>query len=331
MNKTSTHCDNYLERARQVIDAEIEGLRQVRDNLGSGFVATVQQCLRTLDDGGKLVLTGVGKNLHIAQKISATLASCGSTSVILNPMQALHGDLGIIGSRDTLLALSYSGESDELITLVPAVKRMGVSIITMTGRPDSSLAKCSDIVLPVAIKAEACPFNLAPTTSTTATLAVGDALAMVLLAARGFGKDDYAKLHPAGAIGRALLYRVRDIMRTGDRLAALPMTAIVQDAIIAMTRAQCGAACITHPGGRLAGIFTDGDMRRQLASGKDILHLPLADVMTANPTTVYEDQLAVDVLRIFETRKIDDLPVVNADGKLVGCVDIQDLPRVKVI
>lgn len=321
----------YLQHARQVLDTEIEGLKQVRDTLGEGFVATVQLFLRILDESGKIVVSGVGKNLHIAEKISATLASTGSTSVVLNPVQAMHGDLGIIGSRDALLALSYSGESDELLVLMPAVKRLGIPVVAMTGRPDSSLAKCSDVVLPVTITNEACPFNLAPTTSTTATLAAGDALAMVLLAARGFDKDDYAKLHPAGAIGRALLYRVRDIMRTGEKLAVLPLNATVQDAIVAMTRAKCGSACVTHADGRLAGIFTDGDLRRQLASGHDILRLPLTDAMTRNPTTVREDQLAVDVLRIFETRKIDDLPVVNDDGCLTGCVDIQDLPRMKVI
>jgi arabinose-5-phosphate isomerase len=323
--------EEYLKRARQVLDAEIEGLRQVRDALGSGFVATVQLFLRVLTDNGKIVVTGVGKNLHIAEKISATLASTGSTSVVLNPVQAMHGDLGIIGSRDALLALSYSGESDELLVLMPAVKRLGIPIVAMTGRPDSSLARCSDIVLPVTVSGEACPFNLAPTTSTTATLAAGDALAMVLLSARGFEKDDYAKLHPAGAIGRALLYRVRDIMRTGEKLAVLPTTATVQDAIVAMTSAKCGSACVTHPDGRLAGIFTDGDLRRQLASGRNIMRQPLTDAMTCNPTTVREDQLAIDVLRIFETRKIDDLPVVDGDGRLAGCVDIQDLPRMKVI
>jgi arabinose-5-phosphate isomerase len=321
----------YIQNARRVLDTEIEGLQQVRDGLGDGFVATVDLILRVLADNGKIVVTGVGKNLHIAEKISATLASTGSSSVVLNPVQAMHGDLGIIGSRDVLLALSYSGESDELLVLMPAVKRLGIPVIAMTGRSDSSLARCSDVVLPVAVSREACPFNLAPTTSTTATLAMGDALAMVLLSARGFEKDDYAKLHPAGAIGRALLYRVRDIMRVGDKLAVLTLTATVQDAIVAMTGAKCGSACITHADGRLAGIFTDGDLRRQLASGRDILRLPLTDVMTRNPTTVREDQLAIDVLRVFETRKIDDLPVVDGDGRLTGCVDIQDLPRMKVI
>ena len=325
----TTH--HYLTRARQVLATEVDGIRQAAGALDNRFCDTVDLLLKVLANGGKIVVTGVGKNLHIAEKISATLASTGSTSVMLNPMQAMHGDLGILASRDALVALSFSGESDELLALIPAVRRLGATVVAVTGNAASSLAKCADLVLTVSVDHEACPFNLAPTTSTTATLAVGDALAMVLLDARGFGKKDYALLHPAGAIGRALLCRVRDIMRTGERIAVLTPEKTVRDAIIAMTGAKCGSACVTAADGTLAGIFTDGDLRRLMAANPDILGQPLRAVMTANPIRVEADQLAVDVLRIFEKYKIDDLPVVDDAGRLAGCVDIQDLPRMKLL
>lgn len=321
----------YLTRARQVLATEVEGIQQAAAALDTPFCDTIDLLLKTLVDGGKIVVTGVGKNFHIAEKISATLASTGSTSVMLNPMQALHGDLGILAAKDVLVALSFSGESDELLALIPAVRRLGAPVVAITGNADSSLAKCSDIILVVSVDHEACPFNLAPTTSTTATLAVGDALAMVLLDARGFGKKDYALLHPAGAIGRALLCRVRDIMRTGERIAVLAPEQTVREAIVAMTGAKCGSACITTADGTLAGIFTDGDLRRLMAENPDILCQPLQTVMTANPIRVQADQLAVDVLRIFEKYKIDDLPVVDDTDRFVGCVDIQDLPRMKIL
>lgn len=320
-----------LSRAREVLDTEIEGLRIARDTLGDGFAASVNLILETLSQGGKIVVTGVGKNLHIAEKLSATLASTGSTSVVMNPIQAMHGDLGIIAERDVLLALSFSGESDEVIKLIPAVRRLGIKIIGMVGNPESTLASLSDLTLLVRIGQEACPFGMAPTTSTTATLAVGDALAMVLLEARDFRKERYACLHPAGAIGRALILRARDIMRTGERLARLPPAATVMDAIMAMTAAKSGAALITAPDGALAGIFTDGDLRRHLSEGRTALGDPIESVMTRSPVTVTDDAFAIDVLRVFERYKIDDLPVTDADGRLAGYVDLQDLPKMKVL
>lgn len=320
-----------LSRAWEVIDTEIDGLRTAQAALGDDFLATVALIIETLDKGGKIVCTGVGKNLHIAEKLSATFASTGSTSVVMNPIQAMHGDLGMIAEDDVLFALSFSGESEEVIRLIPAVRRLGIPVIGMVGNPESTLARLSDAVLCVHIGKEACPFGMAPTTSTTATLAVGDALAMVLIDARHFDKESYAKLHPAGAIGRALVLRVRDIMRTGDRLARLPLSATIRDAIMAMTAAKSGAALVAHPDGRLAGIFTDGDLRRHLSDGVDILTNPIASVMTHKPVSVHDEAFAVDVLRIFEKYKIDDLPVVNAEGHLVGYVDIQDLPKMKVM
>ena len=320
-----------LLRAWEVIDIEIEGLRTAQAALGDDFYATARLILETLDKGGKIVVTGVGKNLHIAEKLSATLASTGSTSVVMNPIQAMHGDLGMIAENDVLLALSFSGESDEVIKLIPAVRRLGIPVIGMVGDPDSTLARISDAVLRVHIEKEACPFGMAPTTSTTATMAVGDALAMVLIDARHFDKESYAKLHPAGAIGRALVLRVKDIMRTGDKIALLPLTATIKDAIMAMTTAKSGAALVADARGHLAGIFTDGDLRRHLSQGKDILHSPLSEIMTRKPISVTDEAFAVDVLRIFEKFKIDDLPVVDAEGRLVGYVDIQDLPKMKVM
>jgi len=322
---------DFVARAKQVMDIEIAGMQTARDALGENFAQAVALLLRVLERNGRIVVTGVGKSLHIAEKISATLASTGSTSVVLNPTQAMHGDLGILSDTDALLALSFSGESDELLALVPVVKRRGIPIISLTGGAGSSLARHSDVIIPVMVGREACPFNMAPTTSTTATLAIGDALAMVLLDARGFDKEDYARLHPAGAIGRALLCRVSDIMRTGERIATVPLAATVQDAIVAMTGAKAGSACVVDASGKLAGIFTDGDLRRLLTSRRDLFESPVREVMTASPTAVRLDQLAVEALRIFEQRKIDDLPVVDKNGCLAGCIDIQDLPRLKLM
>jgi arabinose-5-phosphate isomerase len=320
-----------LDRAREVINIEVEGVRLAGEALGDDFIRSVHMIAKALDAGGKIVVSGVGKNLHIAEKISATLASTGSTSVVMNPIQAMHGDLGILADNDILLALSFSGESDELVKLIPAVKRLGVPVISMVGNTDNTLAGMSDALIPVIINREACPFGMAPTTSTTATLAIGDALAMVLIDARNFVKEKYARLHPAGAIGRALVLRVRDIMRTGEKTVILQRLATVQDAIMAMTTAKSGAALISDEKGELCGIFTDGDLRRHLSRSVDILQTRLDAVMTANPKSVKEDAFAIDLLRIFEQYRIDDLPVVNDANAIVGYVDIQDLPKMKVM
>lgn len=320
-----------LEQAQAVIDCEIEGLLSVKSNLIHGFEDVVNAVLDCLARKNKIIVTGMGKNLHIAEKISATLTSTGSTSVVLNPAQAMHGDLGILQQGDVLLVLSYSGESEEVINLIPPAKRLSALIVGVTGVPTSTLANHSDIVACVAINREACPFNMAPTASTTATLAWGDALAMVLLDARGFKRDDYAKLHPGGAIGRALLLRVSDIMRTGNRLAKVLRTADVKTVILAMTEARAGSAALIDESGILSGVFTDGDLRRNVGSHPDILDLPVLSFMTANPITVQADELAVKVLNIFEKHNIDDLIVVDAKNCVVGAVDIQDLPKLKVL
>ncbi len=321
----------HLDHARQVFDVEIEALRRTRAALDTAFEKAVGLMLAAVARPAKIVVTGVGKNLPVAEKISATLASTGSTSVVLNPVQAMHGDLGILAAGDVLLALSFSGTSDEILALIPAVRRLGVPVIALTGCRDSPLAACSEVVLPVVIDREACPFNMAPTASTTATLALGDALAMVLLEARGFRRQDYARLHPAGAIGRTLLTRVADIMRRPPHVAVVPRGASVQDAVLAMTRSKSGSACVVDDANHLAGIFTDGDLRRHLTATPDLLTRPVAAVMTREPIRVAADQLAVDVLQLFERHQIDDLPVVDAQGSLAGCIDIQDLPRLKIL
>ena len=327
-----TH-DDMLARAHETIETEIAGLKRADAAIGPVFCDIVEAMLETLARGGKIVVTGIGKNIHVGEKIAATMASTGSTAMLLNPVQAMHGDLGMVTASDIVLAISYSGESDEVIRLIPSLRRIGVKIIGMTGKADSSLAKNSDWVYLIDCGREACPFNMAPTTSTTATLALGDALAMVLLEARGFKKENFALLHPAGAIGRALLFHVKDIMRTGDRLVALPESATVRDAVLAMTEAKSGCACVTAPDGTLLGIFTDGDLRRLLTAGTgdDPMGHPIAEVMIRKPVSVPLDALAVQVLNIFESHKLDDLPVVDAAGKLVGTIDIQDLPRMKIL
>ncbi|MFO7937306.1 MAG: KpsF/GutQ family sugar-phosphate isomerase [Kiritimatiellia bacterium] len=323
--------ETLLNRAQAVMDIEIEGVKIAREAISNDFIKSVHMIADALDAGGKIVVSGVGKNLHIAEKLSATLASTGSTSVVMNPIQAMHGDLGMIADNDIVLALSFSGESDEIIKLIPAVKRLGVKVIGMVGGTDNSLSSMSDALIPVIINREACPFGMAPTTSTTATLAVGDALAMVLIDARHFVKENYARLHPAGAIGRALVLRVSDIMRSGSKIALLTTESTVQDAVMAMTSAKSGAALIGDENSRLRGIFTDGDLRRHLSESPNILGAPIESVMTAEPVSVYQNAFAVDVLRIFEKYRIDDLPVVSEDNKIVGCVDIQDLPKMKVM
>ncbi len=321
---------NWLACAREVFDIEIEGLQKVRAALDPAFEKAVALILRRLKFGGTLVVTGVGKNLHIADKLAATLASTGSRSLLLNPTQAMHGDLGMLAAGDVLLALSYSGESEEIVELFPAVRRLGLAIIAITGDPASTLARKADLHLNAAVSREACPFKLAPTASTTATLALGDALAMVLLQARGFKREDYARLHPAGAIGRTLTLLVSDIMRKGARVARVRDTATVKNAILAMTKARAGSAAIVDPKGRLLGILTDGDLRRAIGRHRNIVPMAVTKLMTANPVTVRADQLAIEALRLFESHNIDDLPVVDAGHHLVGAVDTQDLPKLKI-
>jgi len=322
---------DYLEKAKDVLDIEMAGMERVKNDLDDGFLQAVDAILETINQGGKVVVAGVGKNWHIGNKIAATLTSTGTPAVVMHPIEAMHGDFGILGDRDILLAMSYSGASDELITLLQPVKRKGVRIIAMTGAMDSPLAQHSDIIISVRVDKEACPFNMAPTTSTTATLALGDALAMVLLDARGFKIEDYAKLHPGGAIGRTLLLRVEDVMRTGDRCARVQAGKPVRDALLAMTGAKAGCVAIINQDETLAGIMTDGDLRRHLIETPDLVDQPVETVMTRNPITLTRDMLAMEILNIYEKHNIDDLIVVDEQKRVVGAVDIQDMPKLKIL
>lgn len=320
-----------ITRAREVFDIEIEGLKAVRDSLDETFDKTIELILGTLEKGGLVVVTGVGKNLHIAEKMSAIFASTGTRSIVLNPVQAMHGDLGMVSSKDILLALSFSGESEEVVKLIPAIRRHGLKVVSLTGNPKSTLAEMSDIHLNIPCGKEACPFGMAPTNSTTATMAMGDALAMVLIDAQKFPIQDYAMNHPAGAIGRALVMKVTDIMRSGDRFASVTPKATVMEALMAMTKAKSGSAAIVDDEGCLVGIFTDGDFRRAVSEGRSDLDASVSTVMTAPAMFVRDDVYAAELLKIFEKKRIDDLPVCDAVGKVVGIVDIQDLPKMKIM
>jgi len=322
----------HLEKAQAVFDVEIAALQRTRERMDGAFTAAVDLLQSTLANGGKIIVTGVGKSFHIGQKIAATLTSTGAPANVLHPSEAMHGDLGLLQAEDAVLALSYSGESDEIVNLLPIIKRTGVRIVALTGDLQSTLAKHSDIVLDGSVEREACPFNLVPTASTTVALAIGDALAIALLEARGLSREEYASFHPGGAIGRALLLKIDDIMRTGERLAAIPQTATVRDAVIAMTKAQAGAVAITDGQRRVVGLFTDGDLRRYLAGGAtDFQTRPVVDLMTKNPSSVRAGRLAADALSVFQQHRFDDLVVVNDDGTLAGMIDIQDLPKFKIL
>jgi arabinose-5-phosphate isomerase len=283
-----------------------------------------------------VVVSGVGKSLHIAEKMSAVFASTGTRSIVLNPVQAMHGDLGMTAPRDMLIALSFSGESDELVKLVPAVRRHGLKIVSITGNPSSQLAKMSDVVLPVPCGEEACPFGMAPTNSATSTMVMGDALAMAMVEVRKFTVEEYAGNHPAGAIGRALTLKVDDVMRKGDDFAKVLPESTVLESIMAMTKAKSGCAVVADGQGMLKGVFTDGDFRRLISSSKDrdasgVLSSPVSRYMTSSPMSIGRSAYAAEIVKVFEERRIDDLPVVDEDGRAIGLVDIQDLPKMKVL
>lgn len=324
---------SVLRRARACIRIESDALAATAKGLGAEFVATARAVEGVIAAGGKLIFSGVGKSAHIAQKLTGTFNSTGVSSCFLDATQALHGDLGLCAEGDLAIILSNSGQTEEVLRLVPMLKRFGVKLVALTGNPTSDLAKNADFRLLYRVPREACPLELAPTASTTAALALGDALAMVLLEARGLTRDDFARYHPAGNLGRVLLLRVRDIMRTGDRLPVLPETATIQDAILAMTKAKSGSIALVHPRkGKLTGILTDGDFRRSaLNGGPDFLAQPVTRFMTRSPKVIRDDALGVDALRLFEAHRIDDLIVVNAGGKPVGLIDGQDLPKLKIV
>lgn len=321
-----------LSRARECIQIEGNALAETARSLGKEFIATARAVDAVREAGGKLIFCGVGKNAPIAQKIAATFNSTGVSSCFLDATQALHGDLGLVYEGDLAFLLSNSGQSDEIVRLVPVLKRFGVKIVAFTSTPDSDLARNADHTLFYRVPREACPLELAPTASTTAALALGDALAMVLMTARGLTRADFAKYHPAGNIGRVLLLRVKDIMRSGDRLPVAPDSVTTQDAILRMTKAKSGSiALVEKRSGRLTGILTDGDFRRGALTGANFLQKPVSTFMTPKPKVIAEDALGVDALRLFEAHKIDDLIVVDPRGRPVGLIDGQDLPKLKIV
>jgi arabinose-5-phosphate isomerase len=323
--------DSRLATAREVFDIEIEALTHLRDQLGDDFLSLAERCHEILNNGGKLVLTGIGKSGYIAQKIAATLSSVGSTAVFLHPVEALHGDLGIVCQKDMLLAISYSGETDELLAVLPGAKRLGVFMVAVTGDPDSQLSRFCDMTLNMAVPREACPFNLAPTATTTALLALGDALAMVLLRLHGFTKEDYGRFHPGGAIGRSVTLLVKEIMRSGDSIVLVSPDCTVKTSLLKMTKARCGAAIVVDEDSRLLGIFTDGDFRRHIEKSVAVIDRPVGEIMTPNPANVRADELAVEVLKLIEAKKINDVVAVDNEGRVVGLVDVQDLPGLKLM
>jgi len=321
-----------LARARRCFRIEGDALAATSRGLDRRFVATARAVEATVGAGGKLIFSGVGKSAHIAQKIAATFNSTGVSSYFLDSTQALHGDLGLCAEGDLAILLSNSGQSEEVLRLVPLLKRFGLGIVAFTAHADSDLTRAADHLLLYRVPREACPLKLAPTASTTAALALGDALAMVLLESRGLTRDDFAKYPPAGNLGRVLLLRVRDIMRTADRLPVAVETVPLQEAILAMTKAKSGSIALVHPRTRrLTGILTDGDFRRSALTGPDFLSRPVAAFMTRTPKTISADALGVDALRLFEAHKIDDLIVTDAQHRPVGLIDGQDLPKFKIV
>jgi arabinose-5-phosphate isomerase len=321
-----------LARARACIRIEQGALGATARGLGQEFVATARAVEATIAAGGKLIFSGVGKSAPIAQKVAATFNSTGVSSCFLDPTQALHGDLGLCDEGDLAILLSNSGQSEELLRLVPMLRRFGLQVVAFTSQADSELARGADRLLLYRVPREACPLKLAPTASTTAALALGDALAMVLLEARGLTRDDFARYHPAGNLGRVLLLRVRDIMRTGPRLPVAAETVTIQEAILAMTKAKSGSIALVHPRTRrLTGILTDGDFRRSALTGPGFLGQPASRFMTRTPKTIAEGALAADALRLFDAYKIDDLIVVSPAGRPVGLIDGQDLPKFKLV
>ncbi len=326
--KSKLTTTEQLALAERVLDIESRAVSRLGSRLGPAFTDACQLCLET---AGRVVVTGMGKSGHIARKISATLASTGTPSFYMHPAEASHGDLGMITAHDLLLAVSNSGETQEIVTILPLVKRMGAKLVSMTGKPRSTLAKAADVHLDISVEEEACPLNLAPTASTTATLAMGDALAVALLESRGFTAEDFARSHPSGALGKRLLLRVADVMHTGDEIPAVTAEVTLSAGLVEMTRKGLGMTAIVDEQRRVLGIFTDGDLRRALDDGVDVHKTRMASVMHANCKVTRPDLLAAEAVHQMEEFKINGLLVADADGCLVGALNIHDLFRAGVV
>ncbi len=317
-----------LELAKQVLAIEAEAIQGLAARLDQSFLDAIDLLLNCR---GRVMVSGIGKSGHVARKIASTMASTGTPAYFVHPAEASHGDIGMITRDDVLVALSNSGESEELLTIVPLLKRQGARLVAITGNPNSALAREADVHLDARVDKEACPLNLAPTASTTAALALGDALAVALLDAKGFGAEDFARSHPGGALGRRLLTHVRDVMRTGEDVPSVPDSASFSEAMLEMSKKRMGMTAVLDALGRVAGVFTDGDLRRTLEQVKDIRAARIADIMTHHPRTIGADKLAVEAVQIMEAHKVNQLLVVTAEGKLVGALNMHDLFRAKVI
>lgn len=322
------NAERALELARHTLQIEADAVAALSSRLTPDFARAVQL---VLECSGRVVVSGIGKSGHIGRKVAATLASTGTPAFFVHPAEASHGDLGMVTRDDVLIAFSNSGETSELLSIVPIVKRIGAKLISVTGNVESNLAQLADAHLDARVEKEACPLNLAPTASTTAALALGDALAVAVLDARGFGEEDFARSHPGGALGRKLLTHVRDVMRTGNAVPEVRESTPLAQALMEITRKGMAMTAIVDADGRAIGVFTDGDLRRLLETPRDWKTVPIGEVMHANPFTVGPDQLAVEAVQVMEANRINQLLVVNADHRLVGALHIHDLTRAKVI
>ncbi|MEO8145228.1 MAG: KpsF/GutQ family sugar-phosphate isomerase [Betaproteobacteria bacterium] len=317
-----------LDLARRVLTIEADAVRALIARLDERFLAAVELVLAC---EGRVIVSGIGKSGHVARKIASTLSSTGTPAYFVHAAEASHGDLGMIQRDDIFVGISYSGESDELLQIVPLVKRQGAKLIVIGGNAASSLAREATVFLDAAVDQEACPLNLAPTASTTAALALGDALAVALLDARGFSAEDFARSHPSGSLGRRLLTHVADVMRSGADMPKVSDSATLKEAILEMSRGRIGMTAVLDSAGRVRGIFTDGDLRRTLERITDFATARVADVMSPNPLSIRPEALAVEAVEIMESRKVNQLLVVDARGELVGALNIHDLLRAKIL
>lgn len=320
--------EELLALAGEVLEIESRAVDSLRNRLGEPFVAACQLCL---DTTGRVVVTGMGKSGHIGRKIAATLASTGTPAFFMHPGEASHGDLGMITGHDVLLAVSYSGETDEVLTILPLVKRMGAKLLSLTGNPKSTLAKAADVHLDVSVTEEACPLNLAPTASTTATLAMGDALAVALLKIRGFTAEDFAMSHPSGSLGKRLLLRVADVMRTEDGIPRVAASVMLMEGLLEMSQKGLGMTAIVDEQQHILGIFTDGDLRRALDAGVDVHRTTMDEIMHTKCKTTSSDVLAAEAVHLMEENKITSLLVADEDNRLIGALNVHDLFRAGIM
>ena len=327
---TCTHdVAGAVELGREVLKREAECVSRLADKIADGPFAAALELI--LASPGRVIVSGVGKSAHVGRKIAATLASTGTPAFFVHAAEAAHGDLGMITAEDVVIAVSYSGTTNELLTIIPVLKREGIRLISITGNPESALGKASDVALDIGVRTEACPLNLAPTSSTTATLALGDALAVALMHEKGFTKEDFARSHPGGALGRKLLTHVRDVMRSADAVPAVCEGTSILDAVREITKKHIGMTAIVDATGRVTGIFTEGDLRRLIEKRGDIRSIRIEDVMTRTPTTIGADEMAATAAKVLEKKLINQLLVVDKEGHLIGALHMHDLMSAKVI